>query len=193
MIGIIDYGAGNTKSIINALERLNTTYFLSENSEKLMNADKLILPGVGHAKVAMRQLEKQHLVDFIKNWKKPFLGVCLGMQLLTKWTEEGNTTCLGIIDEKIIKFPKSKLKVPKMGWNVTDPLSDELFNEITPFDYFYFVHSYYLPSSKYSIAEASYHANYTAAVRKENFWGVQFHPEKSAKSGAQILQNFINI
>lgn len=193
MIGIIDYGAGNTKSVMNALDRIKATYFISNNKFKLQEADKLILPGVGHAKFAMEQLESLDLVDFIKDWQKPFLGVCLGMQLLTDSTEEGRTKCLGIIDEKILKFKQDELKVPKMGWNTTIPSSDILFKNINKEDYFYFVHSYFLPISNHSIADANYGVNYTVAVRKDNFWGVQFHPEKSANAGSIILQNFNNI
>ena len=193
MIGIIDYGAGNTKSVMNALDRINSSYFLSNDLDKLQSAEKLILPGVGHAKSAMKQLESLDLVDFIREWKRPFLGVCLGMQLLADYTEEGETKCLGILDEKILKFQQDELKIPKMGWNTTFPSNDVLFNSIKEDDYFYFVHSYYLPVSAHSIADADYGLKYTAAVRKDNYWGVQFHPEKSAKAGSIILQNFDKI
>jgi glutamine amidotransferase len=193
MIGIIDYGAGNTQSIINALNRLDVPYFLSESSAQLATADKLILPGVGHAKAAMNQLKKHNLVDFIKSWERPLLGVCLGMQLLCSFSEEGNTKCLGIVEEEIVKFSDMSLKVPKMGWNTTIPSSDTLLHNIKESDYFYFVHSYYLPVSKYSICDANYGIDYTVAIRKNNFYGVQFHPEKSSSSGALVLLNFINL
>ncbi len=193
MIGIIDYGAGNTKSVMNALDRLNVPYFLSDEVKELRSADKLILPGVGHAKKAMQQLQERQLIPFIQTYEKPFLGVCLGMQLLASFTEEGNTKCLGILEDQVKFFSLDQEKVPKMGWNTIQPSKDVLMKNIPDTAYFYFVHSYYLPSSSYSIAEAEYGIKYTAAVRKKNFWGVQFHPEKSASSGALILQNFINL
>ncbi len=193
MIGIINYGAGNTKSIMNALDRIEADYFISDLTKELEKADKLILPGVGHAKTAMNRLEEQGLTDFIRSWKKPLLGVCLGMQLLCEFTEEGNTRCLGIIEDRVKKFTDKEMKVPKMGWNITSPADNELMRNIKADDYFYFVHSYYLPTSEYSIAQANYGIEYTAAIQKDNFYGVQFHPEKSAKAGSQILQNFIAI
>ena len=193
MIGIINYGAGNTKSIINAIERLDTPYFISDKAEELSNADKLILPGVGHAKAAMAMLEQQELADFIRSWNKPLLGVCLGMQLLCEFTEEGNTKCLGIIEDRVKKFRDESLKVPKMGWNTMNPSSCKLMQHISQEDYFYFVHSYYLPTTEYSIAQANYGIEYTAAIQKDNFYGVQFHPEKSSKAGSTLLQNFVNL
>jgi imidazole glycerol-phosphate synthase subunit HisH len=193
MIAIIDYNAGNTKSVINALNRLNVEVVLTSDSEVILSADKVILPGVGHAATSMMELHSRNLIDTIKNVKVPFLGVCVGMQLMMDRSEEGDTDCLGIIDGEIKKLQSEEFKIPKMGWNTVKHNEDSLFKNIDQEAYYYFVHSYYLPTSKYEIATSNYIEDYSVAVKKDNFFGVQFHPEKSEKAGETLLKNFISI
>lgn len=193
MIGIIDYGAGNTQSVKNALEKLEIPYFLSRNRAELDRADRLILPGVGHAETAMKALIKDNLVDYITKESRPLLGICLGMQLLCDISDEGDTKCLGLFDEKVHLFNASQVKVPSMGWNQLKHENHPLFEDIQQNSYFYFVHSYYVPAHKQMIATADYGQTYAAAIHKDNFYGVQFHPEKSGKEGLQLLQNFNQI
>ncbi len=193
MIAIIDYNAGNTKSVINALNRLNADVVLTYDSEVILSADKVILPGVGHAATSMMELSSRNLIDTIKQVTVPFLGVCVGMQLLMDRSEEGDTNCLGIIDGVVKKFQSNQYKIPKMGWNTVSHNDDVMFSQIDQDAYFYFVHSYYLPKSEYGIASSDYIEDYTVAVKKNNYYGVQFHPEKSEKTGETLLKNFISI
>ncbi len=189
---IIDYGAGNIQSIQFALNRLGYTSVLSSDQAVIKNAEKLIFPGVGHAKSAMRQLKETGLHQLIPELTQPVLGICLGMQLMCKSTEEGPTEGLGIFDVNVKHF-KIDQKVPHMGWNLIKNLKTDLFEGLPKETYMYFVHSYYVPSNTESIADSDYGQKFCAALQKENFFGVQFHPEKSGAWGEQILNNFLKL
>ncbi len=191
-IVIINYGAGNIQSIMFAIERLGFKAVLSNNPEEIKAADKVIFPGVGEASSAMKKLKESGLDKLIPNLKQPVLGICLGMQLMCNFSEEGNTEGLGIFDVNVIKFT-TKVKVPQMGWNTIYNLKSELFNGISENEFMYLVHSYYVPKSENSIATTNYEVEYCSALQKNNFYGVQFHPEKSGKFGEQILNNFLKI
>ncbi|WP_428225050.1 imidazole glycerol phosphate synthase subunit HisH [Flavobacterium sp.] len=191
-IAIIDYGAGNVQSVLFALERLGYKGFLTSNEEEILSADKVIFPGVGEAGSAMKMIREQGLDKVILQLKQPVLGICLGMQLLCKATEEGNTTGLGIFDIAIKKF-STKVKVPQMGWNTIYNLKTPLFENIQENEYVYLVHSYYAPFNPYSIATTNYQEAYSTAIQKDNFYGVQFHPEKSGSIGEKILYNFLKL
>jgi len=191
-IVIIDYGAGNVKSLSFALERLGINPILSDDRERIRDADKVFFPGVGSASYAMKALKEKKMDDLIPQLTQPVLGICLGMQLLCSYSAEGETTGLGIIENKIIPF-KDNVKIPQIGWNQIEDLKGPLFNGLKQSSYMYFVHSYYLPNNEYSIATANYQQKYSAAFSLNNFYGVQFHPEKSSKAGAQILKNFLNL
>lgn len=194
MIGIIKYQAGNLASVANALERLNADYFISDDPKELNRADGIIFPGVGHAGAAMDDLRSKDLDVWLKNTKKPVLGICLGMQLLYKSSEEGNSDTLGIIPGKLKKFDASKAKVPHMGWNRFEPKADHpLIHGIDNKQFLYYVHGYYAPANDYSLATCKYINDFTAVVAKNNFMGVQFHPEKSGTVGSLLLQNFLDI
>lgn len=194
MIALIDYEAGNTCSVMNALDRLDADYILTDNHEVIRSADKVIFPGVGHAGAAMSALSRKGLVSVIKKLKQPVLGICVGMQLLAERSEEGDTQCLGIIDGTVQKFaPSANIKVPHMGWNtVVIEKEDAAFSSIGDGAYFYFVHSYYLPYGSYAIASCDHAVKFSAAVRHENFRGIQFHAEKSGDQGARLIANFLN-
>ncbi len=189
---IIDYGAGNIQSLQFALERLGCHSVLSRDQREIEQADKVIFPGVGHAESAMQKLKETGLEKVIPNLKQPVLGICLGMQLMCKYSEEGDTPGLGIFDVDVKRFQIQE-KVPHMGWNVISNLSTPLFDGIPDRSYMYFVHSYYVPNNVNSIAQTDYEISYCSALAKENFYGVQFHPEKSGKLGEQILSNFLTI
>jgi len=190
--GIIDYGAGNTASVSYALVRLGVDLVISSSVVLLDKCDNLILPGVGSARAAMENLRAKDLVNFIKTTNKPFLGICLGMQLLAETSEEGETECLGIVNGGCTAFDKTISKVPLMGWNRVEPgVPDPLFDGIEPGSYFYFAHSFKLPIITETIAVSDNSGAYTAALRKGNKWGVQFHPEKSSEQGLRLLKNFI--
>lgn len=191
-IAIIDYGAGNVKSIEFALLRLGYKSILTSDADVIKAADRVIFPGVGEASSAMRMLENTGLNTLIPQLKQPVLGICLGMQLMCDYCEEGNTKGLGIFDVDVIKF-HTKLKVPQVGWNTIHNLKTDLFHGIDEESYMYLVHSYYVPKHKNSIASSNYDLEYSVALHKNNFYGVQFHPEKSGKVGEQILKNFIEI
>lgn len=190
-VAIIDYGAGNIKSIQFAFKRLGVNAELSKDPEFIKQADRVIFPGVGEASSAMTKLEKSGLIDVIKSLKQPVLGICLGMQLMCKSTEENNTNGLGIFDTKVIRFKDQK--VPQIGWNTISELSNNLFMQIPEGSYMYFVHSFFAIENKETIAKTNYGTSYAAALCKDNFYGVQFHPEKSGDLGEQILKNFLNI
>ncbi|HEX8576368.1 MAG TPA: imidazole glycerol phosphate synthase subunit HisH [Flavobacterium sp.] len=189
---IIDYGAGNIQSIQFALERLGYNGVLSNDWSVIKAADKVIFPGVGEASSAMIKLRDSGLDALIPTLKQPVLGVCLGMQLMCNHTEEGNTDGLGIFDVDVIQF-STKVKVPQMGWNQIYNLKSTLFSQHHENEYMYLVHSFYAPKCDATIAITNYETEYSSALQKDNFYGVQFHPEKSGKMGEQILSNFLKL
>jgi glutamine amidotransferase len=192
MIAIVDYKAGNVASVQNALKRLGTESILTDNKAVLDSAHAIIFPGVGHAKPAMERLRQSGLDQWLKQTKKPVLGICLGMQLLFSSTEEGNTDCLDIIPGRLLKFDSYKVKTPHMGWNsITLRQPDTLFTGANEPEFFYFVHSFYAPITDYTVASCDYQNPFTAVVRRDNFAGVQFHPEKSGKAGNMLLKRFL--
>lgn len=191
-IVIIDYGAGNTKSVQLACHRLGFEPILSDNIDLIKAADKVIFPGVGHANNAMVKLQKSKLDVLIPTLKQPVLGICLGMQLLCNFSEEGITKGLGVFDVEVKRFPNT-VKVPQMGWNTLSNLKTNLFLDIKNDAYMYLVHSYYAELCEDTIAQTNYGVTYSAALRKNNFYGVQFHPEKSSSAGASVLRNFLNL
>ena len=191
-IAIINYGAGNIQSILFAIERLGYTAVLTNNPDEIQQADKVIFPGVGEASYAMQKLIESGLDSLIPNLKQPVLGICLGMQLMCHHSEEGNTVGLGIFDANVIRF-SNNVKVPQMGWNQIYNLKSDLFKEIKENEYMYLVHSYYVPNCKEAIATTNYDVEYASALQKNNFYGTQFHPEKSGDVGEQILANFLKI
>lgn len=191
-VAIIDYGAGNIKSVQFALNRIGIDSLLTSDHIQISSADKVILPGVGEAGSAMSALKALSLDKLVKSLKQPVMGVCLGMQLMCSYSEESNTECLGIFTTKVKLF-NTNLKVPHVGWNTLEDLSSKLFKEIDNRAYMYFVHSYYVPISEYTIAKTTYDATFAAAIQKDNFYGCQFHPEKSSMDGQQLITNFIEL
>lgn len=189
-IAIIDYGAGNIKSIQFAFNRLGYEAVLTDDTKTIQEADKVIFPGVGEAGHAMEMLEISGLDKVIPLLKQPVLGICLGMQLMCNHSEESDTQGLGIFDVEVKKFSNT-VKVPQMGWNKILNLKSELFKNIHDGDYMYLVHSFYAEQCKESIATTNYDIDYASALQRENFYGVQFHPEKSSKAGEQLLKNFL--
>lgn len=192
MVAIIDYNVGNVKSLQFALERLGVKSILTNDYGLIKKSEKVIFPGQGAASTAMDKLKEVGLDKLIPNLKQPVLGICLGMQLLCENTEEGDVDGLGIIKCKVIKF-SDKLKVPQMGWNKVKKLRTKLFNKINEGDYMYLVHSYFVPTINETIGQSEYGLTYSVAVQKENFFGVQFHPEKSSSAGSQLLKNFLEL
>ena len=195
---IIKYNAGNIQSVLYALERIGVDAIVTDNEAIIKAADKIIFPGVGEASTAMNYLKERGLDALIKNLTQPVLGICLGMQLMCAYSEENDTKCLGIFDEQVKKFnPDSNkqlhLKVPQIGWNTIFDLKTVLFNDLKNNSYCYFVHGYYASKGEHTIATTEYILPYSAALQKNNFYGVQFHPEKSAGIGEQILKNFIQL
>lgn len=190
MIAIIDYNAGNTTSVKNAIERLGATAIVTRDHELIRSAEKVIFPGVGEASTAMQFLREQELDRLIVQLRQPVLGICLGQQLLCRFSEEGNTTCLGIFPVDVKRFPDTEL-VPHIGWNNLLEIRSGLLSGITETDDVYFVHSYYAELSEYTTATCDYGLPYSAAMQKDNFYAVQFHPEKSATVGERILRNFL--
>lgn len=189
---IIDYGAGNIKSVQFAFKRIGLDAVLSKDSETIQQADKVVFPGVGEASSAMKKLKESQLDLIIPKLKQPVLGICLGMQLMCHETEEGNTKGLGIFDVSVKKF-SNQFKVPQMGWNTIYNMKTNLFHNIKNQEYMYLVHSYYAPKSEMTIATTNYGFEYATALQKDNFYGVQFHPEKSSHAGEQILKNFLDL
>lgn len=189
---ILDYGAGNIKSIQFAFQRLGFEAVLTNNPEEIITSDKVIFPGVGEASTAMTKLKQSGLDELIPTLKQPVLGICLGMQLMCNHTEEGNTPGLGIFNVNVKRF-SNKVKVPQMGWNTISNLKSDLFKGIKEKEYMYLVHSYYAEQCDESIATSDYDLEYASALENDNFFGVQFHPEKSSKAGEQILKNFIEL
>ena len=191
-IVIINYGAGNIQSIMFAIDRLGFKAILSNNPDEIKAADKVIFPGVGEASSAMKMLVESSLDTLIPTLKQPVLGICLGMQLMCKSSEEGNTKGLGIFDVDVVKF-SNKVKVPQMGWNQIYNLKSPLFDGISENEYMYLVHSFYAPLCNEAIATTNYEVEYASALQKDNFYGTQFHPEKSGDVGEQILGNFLKM
>lgn len=191
-IVIINYGAGNIQSIMFAIERLGFKAVLSNNPEEIQQADKVIFPGVGEASYAMKKLQESGLDALIPNLKQPVLGICLGMQLMCNSSEEGNTKGLGIFDVDVVKFTP-KVKVPQMGWNQIYDLKSDLFKGIPENEFMYLVHSFYAPNCAEAIATTNYESEYASALQKDNFYGTQFHPEKSGAVGEKILENFLKL
>jgi len=196
---IIKYNAGNIQSVLYALERIGVNALVTDDYEKIQSAGKVIFPGVGEASSAMRYLKEHKLDTVIKNLQQPVLGICLGMQLMCAHSEENDTACLGIFEEQVKQFapPAGEngkgIKVPQIGWNNIFNLKSALFSELPENSYCYFVHGYYAALGEHTIATADYIQPYSAALHKNNFYGAQFHPEKSAKAGEQILKNFLSL
>ena len=206
-IAIIDYKAGNIRSVIFALERLGVQPILTADVETILSADKVIFPGQGEASSAMRNLRERGLDKLIPNLKQPFLGVCVGMQLLCDYSEENDTPCLGVIPQRVLKFPvlpssdtEGSLKVPQVGWNKLNMGNEQLINgndepSILTSDlndqWFYFVHSYYVEKGEFTTATAEYGVEFSACLKKDNFHAAQFHPEKSSIHGEQLIRNFL--
>jgi glutamine amidotransferase len=189
-IVIINYGAGNIQSIKIAIERLGFKAVLSNNPDEIKAADKIIFPGVGEASSAMKMLSESGLNVLIPTLKQPVLGICLGMQLMCNKSEEGNTKGMGIFDVDVIIFT-SKVKVPQMGWNNIYNIKSDLFKGVAENEYMYLVHSFYAPLCAETIATTNYEIEYSSALKNENFFGTQFHPEKSGDMGEKILKNFL--
>jgi glutamine amidotransferase len=196
-VAIIKYNSGNVQSVIYALHRLGIEAEVTEDISTIQSADKVIFPGVGEASSTMEYLINHNLDTVIKELKQPVLGICLGMQLLCDYSEEGNTNCIGVFPGKVRKFSppeeNNEMKVPHMGWNQIKNLNGPLFNGVPENSYAYFVHGYYVEKNKYEVAGTDYILPYSSALQKDNFYAVQFHPEKSSGTGAQILKNFIEL
>jgi glutamine amidotransferase len=193
-IAIIKYNGGNVRSVAFALERLGIDYAVTDEAEQIQKADKVIFPGVGEAGTTMHYLKSKQLDVVIKNLKQPVLGICLGMQLMCRYSREGGgTECLGIFNEDVQQFiPTINRKVPHVGWNQLRATNGWLASSYEN-EHVYFVHSFYVPVNKYSSANADYGISFSAAMRKDNFYAVQFHPEKSANTGSLILNTFLSI
>lgn len=194
-LAIIKYNAGNIQSVLYALERIGVSANVTDNMEEIRKSDKVIFPGVGEASSAMRYLQERKLDLLIRELTQPVLGICLGMQLMCRYSEENTTECLGIFDEDVKLFTATDrgFKIPQIGWNTVYDLKTTLFKDIPEQTYCYFVHSYYASLGTHTIGTTNYIKPYSSALHKNNFYGVQFHPEKSANAGEQILQNFLHL
>ena len=192
MIAIIKYNAGNIKSVQNALTRLGFESVITDDPEELNNAEKVIFPGVGEASSAMQYLRSRGLDNTIRSLKQPLLGICLGLQLMCRFSEEANTRCLGIFDTDVRLFPPVD-KIPHMGWNNFLSMRGDLFKDISPDDDVYYVHSYYAEISAGTTATCDYILPFSASMARDNFYATQFHPEKSAAVGEKILRNFLGL
>lgn len=193
---IIKYNAGNIRSVQFALERLGVNGTVTDDHEEIMAADKVIFPGVGEASTAMRYLKERKLDQVIAGLQQPVLGICLGMQLLCRHSEENDTDCIGVFDTAVKRFQspvENLLKIPQIGWNNITGLHSVVFEHVPENAYMYFVHSYYAALGADTVAITNYVINYSAALQKDNFYAVQFHPEKSAEAGARIIENFLNL
>lgn len=196
-VAIVKYNAGNIYSVVNALNRLGIDPIITDDADTLMSADKVLFPGQGEAGTTMRYLREHHLDAIIKDLRQPVLGICVGQQLLCEHSEEGDTNCIGIFPVEVRRFrpERHEDKVPAMGWNDLhiNSSSHGIFKDLGEHPYVYFVHSYYVPTCEWTIATADYIIPYSAALRKDNFWATQFHPEKSGNVGEQILKNFLEL
>lgn len=191
---IIKYNAGNIRSVMFALERIGVHALVTDNHDEIRSADRVIFPGVGEASSAMKYLAEKGLDQLICSLTQPVLGICLGMQLMCASSEENNTTCLGIFSEKVRLFPATEgFKIPHIGWNNITDLKTNLMKGVDENAYMYFVHSYYVESCERAMAKTNYIQTYSSALQKDNFYAVQFHPEKSGEIGQKILENFINL
>ena len=191
---IIKYNAGNIQSVLYALERIGASAEVTDDVDKIRSAEKVIFPGVGEASSAMNSLKENRLDELIKELKQPVLGICVGMQLLCDYSEENNTKCIGVVPVRVKKFLAApEIKVPQIGWNNIYDLKTPLFQHISENSFIYNVHSYYAEDSKFTIARCHYGVDYAAAVQKDNFYGLQFHTEKSADVGEMILKNFLDL
>ena len=192
---IIKYNAGNIQSVLYALERIGVSAMVTDAIEEIQTADKVIFPGVGEASSAMQYLKERNLDTLIKNLKQPVLGICLGMQLMCTHSTENNTNCLGIFEEQVKHFetPDPTIKIPQIGWNTITALKTPLFKGIAENSFAYFVHGYYAAIGKHTIATTNYIQEYSSGLQKDNFYGVQFHPEKSGVAGEQLLKNFAHL
>lgn len=197
-VAIVKYNAGNIRSVDFALKRLGVEAHITDNKDELLAADKVIFPGVGEASTTMQYLRESKLDDVIVNLKQPVLGICLGLQLMCKHSEEWDTDCLGIFDVNVKKFippvgKETEIKVPHMGWNVITDVKDPLFKPAQENQFVYFVHSYYAELSEHTFATSNYIHPFSAALHRDNFYATQFHPEKSGDVGSAILENFLSI
>lgn len=190
---IIKYNAGNIRSVLFAMERIGVQAMVTDNAEEILSADRIIFPGVGEASTAMEYLRQRKLDDVIRDAKQPLLGICLGLQLLCSHSEENNVDCLGVFDARVKRFVSKELKIPHIGWNNIEVTTNPLLKNVPPQSYCYFVHSYYAELTQDTIATATYANEFSSALNKNNFYGVQFHPEKSAAAGEQILKNFLKL
>lgn len=194
MVTIIDYGTGNLRSITNAFDRLGTDYILTADHATIRKAERILLPGVGEAATAMQQLRDKGLIPILKELDRPVLGICLGMQLLCAHSEEGNTECLGIFPNHVRQFPAHpEFKVPHVGWNSIHDLRSPLYRDIKEGEYVYYVHSYAAEVNECTAAVTDYGAPFSGSLNKDNFYGCQFHPEKSGPTGEKILANFLTL
>ena len=201
---IIKYNAGNIRSVLYALERLGLEASVTDDVDEIVQADKVIFPGVGEASTAMNYLKQRNLDKLIRDLRQPVLGICLGLQLMCKHSEENDTPCMGIFDEQVRKFlppaiaeehqrHSGAFKVPQIGWNTIYDLKTGLFDNVVEKSYCYFVHGYYASMGEHTVATTDYIEPYSSALHRNNFYGVQFHPEKSAVVGEQIIKNFLNL
>ena len=195
MVAVIDYNAGNTRSVMNALSRLGVKAELTSDIDVIKSSDRMIFPGVGAASWSMDELKKRELIETIKEYQRPFLGICLGMQLMNSFSEEGNVDLLNITANKVRLFDKNVgVKIPHVGWNEVTFSSDPIFKNLREKEYFYFVHSYYVEYSENTIATCFYdNVTFSAGLRKDNFYGFQFHLEKSGEVGEKLLKNFLEV
>lgn len=190
---MVKYNAGNTASVTNALNRLGVEPIITDDAEVLRSADRVIFPGVGEASTTMKYLRERNLDEVIRSLTQPILGICLGMHLLCESSDENDTTCLGILPYRVRKFESSRLKVPHMGWNTITDLDSPLFASVEAGSYAYFVHSYFVEMGTATTAVCVYGERFSAAVVQNNFYAVQFHPEKSGIAGQRILENFLSL
>lgn len=194
MIAILDYKMGNLRSVENALKRLGAEFTVTDDANVIRSADKVLMPGVGNAAEAMENLRSASLVDVVRSLRRPVLGICVGMQVMCRHSEEGDVDCLNLFDARVKRFePSADLKVPHMGWNTIGNLESKLFKGIDGGEYVYFVHSYYPELCSDTIATSRHGVMFSAALKYENFYGTQFHPEKSGDVGERIIENFLRL